>query len=258
MIRADAHAHLSAKSGFSEVLGGGDEVAIYLSLRQRAGISETLVVGYDRGTHAGNSEEILGLARTHPGLYPAAFLETRARPAMELIAEGIERGYAGWSMYLDDTGLDEWRSSDRSAWGTLSTGVLSVNVAAENTASLSRVLAATGDIPILVSHVGLPGARPPRAALAALAALSNDPRLHIKISGLYAIDPLPGHPGAREAVRMIADEFGTDRLLWGSDFSPVCDAGADPAEIAPWLSPIAGDGLQAILGGTLRRLLTRH
>lgn len=129
--------------------------------------------------------------------------------------------------------------------------MVSVNVAARDSRRLRELIDACGDVRILVSHVGLPGPRRPAAALGRLDELATDPRVRVKVSGLYAIDPRPDHPAARDAVAHVMASFGGDRLLWGSDFSPVLDAGASPVAVPSWLPEVVGSDLERVLGTNL-------
>ncbi|MGB3375734.1 MAG: amidohydrolase family protein [Microbacterium sp.] len=255
MSRADAHVHLSSRRSFCAALKPGTEVEAYLEIRARAGITHSLVVGYERGEHEGNSDDIRRIAQTHKGLHTTAFLETHGPPAPRLLSDALAKGHAGWSVYLDGDGLGAWRTSDRAALRGLDGGVLSVNVSARDIEALHDLLRTCGDVPVFVSHLGLPGPDAADWALDGLTALASDPRVHVKVSGLYAIDARSDHPSAREVVAVAVDAFGVDRLLWGSDFSPVLDAVADPVGIPSWLPGLVGSSLPGVLGANLLRLL---
>lgn len=51
--------------------------------------------------------------------------------------------------------------------------------------------------------------------------------MHVKLSGYYALTD-PGydypHDAAWPYTEVLADSFGTRRLLWASDFSPCLDS----------------------------------
>ena len=255
MTRADAHVHLSTHHPFSAALDDGGEVEAYLRMREAAGISHSLVIGYERDVHAGNNDDIRRIARTVDGLHTTAFLETRGRPDPRALGDALADGHVGWSIYLDADGLDHWNASDLAALGALTDGLVSVNAASDDAPRLREFADACGDVPILVSHLGLPGSRPIESALGPLTELADDPRLHVKVSGLYAIDRRPDHPAARGAVERVARDFGAERMLWGSDFSPVLDSGADPVALPSWLADVLGADLDRVLGSNLLGLL---
>lgn len=255
MTRRDAHVHLSGQAAFSAVLDPVDELATYERSRDDEGIADALVVGYERHGHAGNNAEIRELARTRPWMHPLAFLETRARPDPELLRVACGVGFAGWAVYLDAAGFRLWRSDELAALGADGAGLLSVNVAACDLGRLAEGLRQLADVPVLVSHLGLPGSA---GDVTALLALADDPRVHVKVSGLYAIDPSPGHDGAREATSRVLDAFGPRRMHWGSDFAPVLDAVPDAFAVPDWLPRLAGDSSDLILGDALGLLLTER
>ena len=86
---------------------------------------------------------------------------------------------------------------------------------------------------VVIFHLGLPPVveQPPsdskaRQALFEVLALSVYPGARIKLSGFYALSE-PSHDYPYEAawpyVKVLAEDFGTDRLLRASDFSPCLD-----------------------------------
>ncbi|WP_308797541.1 amidohydrolase family protein [Agromyces silvae] len=251
MTRRDAHVHLSRRTGFSAALEGHDEVDTYDRARTDAGVVEALVVGYERDGHRGNNAEILELSRTRPWLRPLAFLETQGPPDAMLLHDGLDMGYAGWAVYLDRHAFRRWPHQHLAALGR-GGGVLSVNVGMADLDGLADGLRLLPEVPVLVSHLGLPGADGNVDALVALAA---DARVHVKLSGLYAIDPTLGHAGAREPAERLIEAFGPGRVHWGSDFSPVLDVAPDSMQLPDWLPSVAGDHLDAILGDALGDLL---
>lgn len=86
--------------------------------------------------------------------------------------------------------------------------------------ALAEVLATMPDTPVAVDHCGLietPDA-PPDDVFSNLLALSRFPELRLKVS-TYVLDYAPQLGlSAAQLVRKLADEFGADRLMWGSDW----------------------------------------
>lgn len=251
------------RDGFLE--GGRDELAWYEELRAAAGVTAALVVGYEGGPRfAGNNAHILALSRQLDWVRPTAFVDVAAPPSPAALRGMREDGFVGWSVYLPAEGpsLSDWSSDHLAA---LAGGILSVNA---SPVALDRAQGALGtitDTRVLVSHLGLPGSTAcdtdiatVRGMLAPLLTLAPLEHIAVKLSGLYAIDPSYPHAGARTTVEAVLDAFGTDRIVWGSDFSPVASevAPSDLMVVPEWiLAGLSPSETDAIRGGTLHRHL---
>lgn len=120
--------------------------------------------------------------------------------------------------------------------------------------ALGEVLATMPDTPVAVDHCGLietPDA-PPDDVFANLLALARFRELRLKVS-TYVLDYAPQLGlSSPQLVRKLADEFGADRLMWGSDwpqthhlaYAQLVEQGRNAAEL---LSPAERD---SYLGGT--------
>ncbi|MCX4471888.1 Amidohydrolase [Micromonospora sp. MW-13] len=275
MPRADAHLHLFA-DGYPGRYGrspaGGDEFAVYQTLRREHGIDRALVVGYEgEPGFAGNNAHLARLAAEHDWIAPLAYL-----PATGTDRNGLDRlrtaGFVGVAAYLPDPAsadaFADWAAGDAGPLNAAAT-VVSLNAGPEAIGRLGPALAALDGCVVLFSHLGLPGRQPaaptPAAAgarLAPLTELAALPHVGVKVSGLYAVsDPAHDHPhaAARPFVDLLLDRFGTRRLYWGSDFSP----SLDHVSFAQTLHPVGLDQLSAaeaadVFGGNLRRALDRR
>lgn len=273
MVIADAHIHLF-RSGYHgryhRSPAGGDEVTIYESLRTEHGIVAALVVGYEgEPKYAGNNGELVALAAEHDWIVPLAYLEATDPPPAHRIAALANEGFAGFTLYLTSAAaggaLARWpedalRALDRTC------SVVSINATPDAIAAAGSAFAALPRCRILFSHLGLPGrnASVPtvdaaRAQLAPLLALARHEHIGVKYSGLYAIsDPAHEYPhrAAEPFVRVLVEEFGADRLYWGSDFSPALDHVTFAQCLAPNRAGIfSAAEWTKIMGGNLVRLL---
>ncbi len=261
-VRVDAHIHLF-RDGFDDgervIQAGVDD---YEALRGAAGVSTALVVGYEGAArYAGNNAYVRSLASSHPWIRSLAYVPAGSLPSGGELARLRAEGHEGVALYLAEPGarLDDWGADAREA---LSGALVSVNAGPAELARFGGVLGGWRDTTVLVSHLGLPGPvddeNAARARLAPLLALAASPHVVVKVSGLYAIDPVAPYAGAAPVVRVVLDAFGSDRLVWGSDFSPALGFGAPdevlalPAWLAAELSPAERAAVQ---GGTLVRLL---
>ena len=117
---------------------------------------------------------------------------------------------------------------------------------------LIAFLEAFRDVPVSLDHCGFPSA----AAPGSLFALARFPKLHLKVT-THVIDSGAEHHGVPEPfVAQIAQAFGAERMMWGSDFSQTHDRSY--AELAA-LGRRAFGGLsarerEACLGGTAARI----
>lgn len=274
MERADAHLHLFAHGypgRYGRSPAGGDELAVYRTLRREHGIGQALVVGYEGGAEfAGNNQHLARLAAAHDWIAPLAYV-----PATGARRDELERfrsaGFAGLAAYLPDPASADafagWAAGSAGALNDAA-ALLSLNATPEAAGRLGPALAALDRCVVLFSHLGLPGRQPTvpsveaaAGRLATLTGLARLPHVGVKISGLYAVsDPADDHPhaAARPFVDVLLDSFGPQRLYWGSDFAP----SLDHVSFAQTLHPVGLEGLSAaeaadVFGGNLRRALRR-
>lgn len=266
MDLADAHAHLFA-SGFAglyrRACSGGDDVAVYESLRQEHRIDTTLVVGYEGDpAYRGNNEYLARLANVYNWMVPLAYTPPTAPrvPAPP---------FAGISVYLS-TSADARRFANwpREVLNGLANSamIVSVNAPPEALARLSETVRRLEGCQVLISHLGQPGSyeESPSAervaeVLRPLLSLASVHHLGVKLSGLYDISIPPyayPHAAARPFVERIADAFGSERLYWGSDFSPALDH-VSFAQTVGAVADLAWSDSErgAIMGDNLRRLV---
>lgn len=258
MSRFDAHIHLFER-GFSGERAPGAELADYLAARERHDIGDALVVGYEGDARfAGNNDYILRLAGEHEWIVPLAFLDA-ASATPDAVGRALDAGAAGFSMYLGTDGslaevvpLEVWRAIDEA--GVL----LSLNAGPGALSAFAEVAGELGATTVLISHLGLPG--PGAPANEPLTRLAAHPDVLVKLSGLYAIDPVFPHAAAAAHVEAVLGAFGAGRVVWGSDFSPGLDVVSEPELFAVpgWATALLTETEFAdVLGGTLRRIAAR-
>jgi predicted TIM-barrel fold metal-dependent hydrolase len=134
------------------------------------------------------------------------------------------------------------------AVGTLGVPLV-VTILPDRLGELAAALADLPPAPVALDHCGFAdfGDGVPDD----LAALVPYPEVHLKVSTM-TLDRLAGHGDVRDAVAMLADRFGSDRLMWGSDFSQTHDRPyPELAELARHASSRLGDDERAaFLAGT--------
>lgn len=260
--RADAHIHLF-EHGFPGDRGHiSDGIEEYERARLSAGIDAALVIGYEGEPYAaGNNAYVRSLAPAHPWIHSVAYVPAASVPTPDDVAALRADGHVGVAVYAEEPGrrLARWEY-EPGLLAELSGAIVSVNARPETLAAERGWVEALERSRVLVSHLGLPGpaaAAKPEEALAPVLALAELPHVSVKLSGLYAIDPAPGHRGAHAAAELLLEAFGPERLLWGSDFSPVLaysDIRTSLSFPDRW-GALGDDARAAIDGGALLRML---
>ena len=118
-------------------------------------------------------------------------------------------------------------------------------------------------VPILCHHLGGASVGADPAGLATLIESVSCPNIYIKASGFHYASPRGWDypwPEATELFRQLFEAFGPERLCWASDFpaSTRYTTYRQSLEVIRTHCGFLGPGdLEAILGGTLRRILNR-
>lgn len=268
-MRADAHIHLFEDGYPCRPISStrSQEFESYRALRLHYGIARALVVGYEgEERFLGNNDYILGLARTHPWIEPLAYLRTDKAPDLGVFERFVEAGHPGAALFLSRQAEVAWSSEDLSQIVSMA-AIISINAGPDGIEKARRVIGQLGGADLLISHLGLPGAHAATATATELRAmlrpatqLAAETNVFIKLSGLYAIDPIFPHEGAKATVEILLAAFGPSRLLWGSDFSPAVQhlTVNEMMALPDWLSGLTTQRqLDAIAGGNLIDVLRR-
>ena len=153
---------------------------------------------------------------------------------------------------LDDPrSIDLWRCAADEGLHVI------VTVLADGLPALDAALDTLPRVPVSLDHCGFPELTgPPWTDQAALFALARHENLHLKVSThvLDAAEQATGDPGS--FARALAEHFGAERMMWGSDFCQTHDRSY--AELVA-LGRRAFEGLPPddralVLGGTALRL----
>jgi L-fuconolactonase len=275
MILADAHLHLF-RHGFPGVYGQallGREIDVYEAFRAKHGVAAGLIVGYQGdGIDPENNAYIRELAATRPWMATLASVEPGAMPDPAAIEALIAAGHAGLAIYVPNDGaVEALLAWDAATWAALDAAgaIVSFNIGLPQIGVLAAIAAAAPRCRLISSHMGMPGthrATPTpdaaRAELAPLLSLADHPNVFVKLSGFYAVSDSTHawpHVAAAPLVVALVDGFGTDRCLWGSDFSPALDHVSFAQTITvPGLDAFDAATQAAVMGGNLMRILGRN
>jgi L-fuconolactonase len=136
--------------------------------------------------------------------------------------------------------------------------VISVLIEPAQLPRLARAARRYPDARIVVDHLGRCTPRTPPDEQAVLLQLAELPNVSLKISALSSLsgEPFP-YTGLHALIEQCYRAYGPDRLLWGTDFPHILEAG--PYELAldavrDGLPFIDTAHLTAILGGNAHRL----
>jgi L-fuconolactonase len=254
------------ESGFTGRYGlprsGGDDLGLYSSLRRVHDIGTALVVGYEgESAYVGNNSYIGGLV-DYDWIHPIAFVKPD-EPSVPAAP------FVGISIYLlsatDTQELADWPPHIINGLADMR-AVVSINATPEVLEHAKRTIQQLEGCRVLISHLG--GPRPfktqpsqeeARGVAASLLALAEFAYVGVKVSGLYGISDPPHdypHRSAWPFIDLIAEAFGTERLYWGSDFSPALDY-VSFAQTIDAVSCLAWSDHErlSVMGGNLRRLL---
>jgi L-fuconolactonase len=269
----DSHIHLF-RNGFHETYDArfarNDELALYESLRTVHNIERALVVGYEGDSQfEGNNCDIEKWAEKCDWMAPLAFYDAENPPSFAPENAACDSVFAGISLYLSAPekarALAQW---PRATFDHLNKNrcIISVNAEPGVLLEAQSFFERVENCFVLISHAGLPGAfrkAPPHsevleimAPLQHLSALQN---IGVKVSALYSMsEPRHDYPhrSAHPFLRQLRDDFGSERLFWGSDFSPALEYVSfsqtiDALTFLDW--PEAE--MNAIMGDNLRRIL---
>ncbi|MGP2490081.1 amidohydrolase family protein [Mesorhizobium sp. PUT5] len=265
----DAHLHLF-RNGYGRFrgaspLGGATDLEAYAKLMHAHGISAGLVVCYEgEDIDPANNAYVREIAAANGWISSVAYLAPGPAPSAERIDALLGAGHCGVALYLPDAAAagmlrdwppEVWRHLDRAC------AVVSFNARMPAIAQLGPLVERAPDCAFLFSHLGLLGkwdSTPTRAEAAArlapLLRLAGCANVGVKLSGLYAVDPVPPHEGARLYVELLTEHFAPADLHWGSDFSPVLDFASFQAAMAvPGLEPLSAADRDLVFGAGLAR-----
>ena len=272
--RADAHIHLF-EGGYRRSFAGRpgvslDEAACYDTLARDHGVRCALVVGYAAEPWCVTNNAWIALqARAYPWVRPLAYVDA-LKLALFRLEQLAAQGYVGLSLYIttperaDDLGRvphEIWSWLEAHRWP------VSVNSSGELWRAWRDILDRHAELRLLISHLGLPPRvdEPPSvvqalAALGPVLSLARYSETRVKLSGFYALThPSYAYPhqAAWPYVGALLTDYGVERLLWASDYSPCLDEVTFPQTYGLFSEmPFVGvTEREAIEGGNLLALL---
>lgn len=182
--------------------------------------------------HAGQFDNtyLIDCAHRFPGRFAVACLVDAGRlDAADQLSAWVERSpvVQGTRLYLThlfagEPGVEAlWQRADELGLNVTLAGSLQELASPEMVRVAERFTRAR----LQVEHLGHPDSKEPEpyATYRRVLALSRFPHVSLKVSGFYAFTALPWSPyvDTLRFVQLALEQFGSHRMMWGSDFPPV-------------------------------------
>ena len=232
------------------VYGPGD----LAPLMQAAGVDASIVV--QAAPTAAETDYLLGIARAAPSLLgvvgwialdaPDAAAQVKARAADPL--------FLGLRPMLQDIAQPDWILRPELEPGLRAVAeagkVFDALALSHQIGVVDELAARHPDLSIVLDHGAKPtlGSKPDMAAWqAGIAKLARHANVACKLSGLLTeLRPGGGAADVKQAADILFDQFGPDRLLWGSDWPVLTLAGTYQAWFTQAHALVAAHGPQAV------------
>ena len=245
----------------------------------QCGISEAVLVAARIEHNPDNNDYVAYCVRRFPErLYQFADVDCMWTPtyhtpgAAERLAEAVRiYNLRGFTHYVDGADDGSWFfSTDGQTFLRTAASlnqIVSIHLPVHLQSALRRLAGQFPDTPFLCHHMGYPltDQGPDGEALREILASATRPNIHIKLSGFHYAAPTGWeypHADSHFIVRALYNQFGPERLHWGSDYPVVRWAmtyrqaleviRTHCAEIIPSAE------MDRVLGSSLHDLLQRH
>lgn len=240
-----------------------------------ASVDEAVVVGAAITHNPGNNAYLFAASLRHPGrLHPFPDFDSYWVPPRppatlrrRLVSLAERHTVRGISLYLadDEDGsrlLDPHRTC-AFAYAARQHLILSLAMRPQHVSAVRRLACSHRGMPILLHHLGGVTTRSPEplhAQAAAIAELSTESNVFLKLSGLpYLSDApwrLPRGPQAA-IMRQLCGAFGPRRVCWGSNFPVIDGAITYRQSVEAIVGEYGLTDVDSLMGGTLRCLLDK-
>jgi L-fuconolactonase len=231
----DTHIHLFKKP-YCDIFKNSyikNEVSLYEEYRQVFNIAGAFVICYEDKKQIKNNCFVESLQKKKNWIYSFGYVKSDINTMEQKAQELIRKKHFGISCYLDNKDDAMWLVSEKlfGFWEFLQKNLIpiSFNLSAFQCKPLKRVLEKFPNTVVLISHMARPKVKngklsdPEYKYLLSLASFKN---VYVKLSGFYAFVK-DGWRYPQTELFCVIDKlkkiFGTKRLLFASDFSPVLE-----------------------------------
>ncbi len=235
----DSHIHLFEKP-YSDIFenthiknGEKGEFALYKDYKKKFNITGAFVIAYENEKWPNNNKFVANLAERNKWTYSFGHIRRDKGNFLLQAKRLIRMGHFGTSLYIDQNDKAAWLNSkdmDR-YWRYLKENKIpmSINMKASQVKFLLKVLERYPDQVFLLSHMLRPkiiGNKFDKEAYRLVLRLKVFRNVYVKLSGFYGfVKDGWRYPQKSlfQAIDILKGNFGAEKLIWGSDFSPVLE-----------------------------------
>lgn len=241
MVIIDSHLHVwsddEARYPFATRLRRPGSVELLLDEMERAGVDKAVIV--QPINYLYDNRYVADCLRRFPGKFAAVgLIDYKAPDAPDRLERLVrEDGFGGIRFHLSrepDPAVLAAPERDPLWERARQLGACFIVLGtAERLPFLEPIIDRFPDVPVVIDHFGhVPvDEEPPRPLLGNLLRLARYPNVYVKVSNMNGMskEPYP-HRDAARIFRLVYDQFGPQRLMWGTDFPYVLDScGYGPA-----------------------------
>lgn len=235
----DSHIHLFERP-YSDLFknshtknGRKGEFALYQDYREKFNIISAFVIAYEDERWPNNNKFVASLAQKNNWIYSFGHIRREKGDFLHQAKNIIRTGHTGINLYLDKKDKGTWLYSNDIVcyWEYLKENniPMSINMRFSQVKCLIKVLEKYPDQVFLLSHMLRPkvvGNKFDRSSYKVVLTLMRFRNVYIKLSGFYAFVK-DGWRYPQKSLFPVLDilkeNFGIERLIWGSDFPPVLE-----------------------------------
>lgn len=220
------------------------------------GVAHTLLV--QPSAYGSDHRFMLAAVRENPARFSAIGLLEPCDPGTaELAATLIAAGCVGFRVNLSlDLRIAEQQAA-ADTWSQLGAlGVpICIRATPEHQDQVERIVAGHSDTQFVVDHLGLPEPGTATEAIGRLSALARFDNCLLKLAGVWRASAFePPFQDAWPILSSAFDNFGSSRLVWGSDYPAVRPDGGyrEAIDVIRLLPFVDADDLDKVMAGTAR------
>ena len=245
-------------SWFEDVPASAEQL---LEVMDGAGVDGALLV-QAMGAYSYDNAYVVDSAAAYPDRFSSVVIvDMEAPDPAGALRSWAERGARAVRLFTITKPLATWLDEPRSfpVWETAADLGMPVVIAMlpNQLPQLRNILQRFPDIPVALDHFAFPNLEggPPYVNAPEHFALVDFPNLNLKVSS-NLLERAEEASGARQFMETLVERFGSDRLMWGSDYSQTHDRSyADLLGLAQEATAgLSSADRAAYLGGTALRL----
>ena len=210
-----------------EWIDSSPDVLEYLTMMEEAGVSKALLV-QPHAAYQTDNRYICSVSSKHSDIVSVAIVNPADPDCQKSLRQLVKNNVRGLRLFSIPTPAKSWIGSSETAWLWLEAEkqglVISVCVLPSEIQEIGRCAEKYPDQIIVVDHCGFaPIHDATNPATQNLLALSQFPNVILKVTTLVIDDWINHKDSVFDLFPFLAGSFGSDRLVWGSDFAQTKD-----------------------------------